>query len=144
MAEARELINSLVFINNNFDKTFTEYQAASQAEDEQLLLQLDSLEIANKNLQNQLKSAQDELSKASRILSQKSTVLLFGSVGMVNDMNVHQTGQEITLGYAYQMRPLNLFTCYLGLIGNTTIYYQSELNKIQNIGIGLYFGIFIN
>jgi hypothetical protein len=145
MTEARELINSLVYINNNFDKTFMDYQASVKAEEQHLLTQLDALEVANQNLQNQVRTVQDELTKVSRTLTQKSSLLLFGSVGIENDMKDNQMGQVITLGFAHQTRPFNLFSCYLGLMGNTTIYYQlSSLNKFQNIGIGLYFGIFID
>jgi hypothetical protein len=145
MTEARELINSLVYINNNFDKTFMEYQARTQIEEQHLLTQIDALEVAHQNLKNQSAIMQDELNKVSRALNQKSSLLLFGSVGIENDMQDNQLGQVITVGFAHQTRPFNLFTCYLGLMGNTTIYYHlPSPNKVQDIGIGLYFGIFID
>jgi hypothetical protein len=142
LEEANGLIDALVEINNDLDKSFIEYQVKVREEENLFLQKLNALEESNKNLQDQFNDSKNELNKIAGYINQKSSLLLFGTIGPSFGLADNMVGQRISMGIAPKVKLFNLFPIYAGLIGNMTIYYQ-EVSKIKDIGFGLYLGIFL-
>jgi hypothetical protein len=142
--EARDLIDSLVSINNDLDKSFLEYQRVTENEENVLLDKLKVLEFNNGQLQEQLNNTRKTLAEVSSYVNQKTSLLLSINAGPSFGMSGNALGHNIGAGILKRIDIFNLINLYVGLNVNTTIYYLREQNKVQDVAVGLYLGFFLN